>query len=103
MSLQLQGGEPSGNVSAYNASDPFNLAVQAAFGANAVTSITTRWYGPDGTQIYEMRKAYSQPGVYYTGFTLHKTTPWAVGSYRVDIYTNDSASPAYSVTFSVVQ
>ncbi|HKP54529.1 MAG TPA: hypothetical protein VJ183_17980 [Chloroflexia bacterium] len=102
MSGQLQGGEPTGDVSAYNVSDPFNLAVQATFGAGAVTSITTRWYGPEGTQIYEMRKAYSQPGVYYTGFTLRKSTPWTPGDYRVDIYTNDSPAPAYSVTFSVV-
>gem|GEM_PF-3548167 len=102
MSAQLQSGEPTGNVSAYSASDPFNLAVQATFGAGAVTSITTRWYGPEGTQIYEMRKVYSQPGVYYTGFTLRKSTPWTPGEYRVDIYTNDSPAPAYSVTFSVV-
>lgn len=102
MALQLKGGEPSGNVSAYRAADPFNLAVQASFGANAVTAITTRWYGPEGAQIYDMRKAYSQPGVYYTGFTLNKSAPWTLGNYRVDIYTNDSPSPAYSVTFSVV-
>lgn len=102
MSTSLQGGAPAGNVSTYNASDPFNLAVQATFGAGAVTSVTTRWYGPDGRQIYEMRKPYSQPGTYYTGFTLRKSTPWTPGNYRVDIYTNDSASPAYSVTFSVV-
>jgi hypothetical protein len=102
MSTTLQGGAPAGNVSAYNPSDPFNLAVQASFGAGAVTSVTTRWYGPDGRQIYEMRKPYSQPGTYYTGFTLRKSTPWSIGDYRVDIYTNDAASPAYSVTFSVV-
>lgn len=102
MSVQLAGGESAGNVNAYNSSDPFNLAVQATFGAGAVTSITTRWYGPEGTQIYEMRKAYSQPGVYYTGFTLRKSTPWQTGDYRVDIYTNDAPSPAYSVSFTVV-
>ncbi len=101
MSLQLQGGEPAGNVSSYSASDPFNLAVQARFGANAVTSITTRWYGPDGARIYEARKAYTLPGIYYTGFILRKNAPWTPGSYRVDIHTNDSPSPAYSVTFSV--
>jgi serine/threonine protein kinase len=102
MSTQLQGGEPGDNVSTYNVSDPFNLAVQATFGADAVTSITTRWYDTDGIQIYEMRKVYSQPGIYYTGFTLGKSSPWTPGTYRVDIYTNDSASAAYTVTFSVV-
>ncbi len=104
MSVRLEGGQPvGGDVKAYNPTNTFNLAVQANFGSGAVTSILTRWYGPDGSQIYQIRKEYTQPGAYYAGFTLSKSTPWPTGDYRVDIHTNDSPSPAYSVPFSVVQ
>ncbi|MEO8287393.1 MAG: hypothetical protein ABI670_13290 [Chloroflexota bacterium] len=102
MVLSLDGGQPAGNVSAYRQNDPFVLAVQAQFGPGGVTSMRTRWYGPDGGLLYELPREFSQQGTYYTGFTLKKDSPWAVGDYRVDIHTNNSPSPAYSVTFSVV-
>jgi hypothetical protein len=102
MSARLEGGKPTGDVSAYGPSDTFNLAVEANFGTGGVTSITTHWYGPGGTQIYQIRKEYAQPGTYYVGFTLKKDGPWPPGDYRVDIHANDSPTPSYSVPFTVV-
>ena len=102
MSVSLQGGAPVGVVSAYGPSDPFNLAVQANYGPGGVSSVVTRWYGPDGALIYEMRREYTQPGAYYAGFTLRTDGRWLPGSYRVDIHTNDSPTPAYSVPFTVL-
>jgi hypothetical protein len=67
-----------------------------------VVSVLTRWYGPDGAQIYELKQNYTRPGNYYAGFTLTKTAPWTPGDYRVDIYANNSTQPARSVQFSVV-
>jgi hypothetical protein len=102
MNVRLEGGKPTGDVSAYGPYDTFNLAVEANFGAGGVTSITTHWYGPGGTQIYQIRKEYSQPGTYYVGFTLKKDGPWPPGDYRVDVHANDSPTPSYSVPFSVI-
>ena len=62
----------------------------------------TRWYGPGGAFLYELRQNYSQPGTYYAGFTLTKQTPWPNGDYRVDIYTNNASQSAQSVSFSVI-
>ncbi len=102
MALELEGGQPAGNVQSYRPTDAFHLAVQARYGPGGVTSITTRWYGPDGHQIYEVRKEFTQAGTYYAGFTLRKTSPWPIGDYRVDIHTNDSPTPDYTLYFSVV-
>jgi hypothetical protein len=102
MSVSLEGGGPSGDVSAYGPTDSFNLAVQANYGPGAVTSVLTRWYGPDGALLYEMRRQYDQLGTYYAGFTLRTNGAWAPGQYRVDIHTNDSPAPAYSVSFEVL-
>jgi hypothetical protein len=102
MAVRLEGGQPVGETAVYNSSDPFYLAVQAAFGSGGVTSLMARWYGPDGTAIYQTRKDYTQPGTYYVGFSLKKDGPWSTGDYRVDIHANDSPAPSYSVPFSVV-
>lgn len=102
MCARLEGGAPVGVTNAYRQADPFNLAVRANFGPGGVTSILTRWYGPDGALIYQLRQAYAQPGAYYSGFTLNKATLWSAGDYRVDVHTNDAATPAQSVTFSVI-
>jgi hypothetical protein len=102
MALELEGGQPAGNARAYRPTDAFHLAVQANYGPGGVTSITTRWYGPHGHQIYEVRKEFTQTGTYYAGFTLRKTSPWPIGDYRVDIHTNDSPTPDYTLYFSVV-
>jgi outer membrane biosynthesis protein TonB len=102
MVIGLDAGQPAGNVSAYHANDAFVLAVQAQFGPGGVTSMKTRWYGPDGLLLYEIPRDFPQQGTYFTGFTLKKSSPWATGDYRVDIYTNNSPSPAYSISFSVV-
>jgi uncharacterized protein YfaS (alpha-2-macroglobulin family) len=102
MCARLETGEPVGVTGAYRQGDPFNLAVRANFGQGGVVSILTRWFGPGGAQIYELRQTYSQAGTYYTGFTLNKSTPWATGDYRVDIYTNDAPQAAQSVSFSVI-
>jgi hypothetical protein len=102
MALELEGGQPAGNVRAYRPTDAFHLAVQANYGPGGVTSITTRWYGPDGHQIYEVRKEFTQAGTYYAGFTLRKTSLWPTGDYRVDIHANDSPTPDYTLYFSVV-
>jgi hypothetical protein len=87
----------------YGPGEPFNLAVRATFGPANVTNVLTRWYGPDGAQVYAMQKDYTQPGAYYVAFSVRKDTPWLPGDYRVDIYTNNSPTPSYSVFFSVVQ
>jgi hypothetical protein len=102
MSVRFEGGQPVGNAPVYKAADTLHLAVQAAFGQGSVTSLDTRWYGPDGALIYQLRKEYPQPGTYYVGFTLKRSTPWPTGDYRVDIHTNDAASLSYSVGFSVI-
>lgn len=96
--MESESGSPT---SRYAPTEPFNLAVQATFGAGNVTTVLTRWYGPDGTQIYAMQKDYTQAGVYSVAFSVRKNSPWLPGNYRVDIYTNNSASPSYSVLFSV--
>lgn len=101
MVTSLVSGAPVDNVTSYGANDPFVLAVQAQFGAGGVTNLRTRWYGPDGRLLYEIPRDFSVAGTYYTGFTLKKNTPWLEGNYRVDIHTNNSASPSYSVSFSV--
>jgi uncharacterized protein YfaS (alpha-2-macroglobulin family) len=75
--------------------------VQARFGPGGVQTMLTRWYGPDGSYIYELKQNYAQQGTYYAGFTLSKNAPWPTGDYRVDIYTNDSPQPDRSETFSV--
>ena len=102
MVIGLDAGPARRHVSAYHAADPFVLAVQAQFGPGGVTSMKTRWYGPDGLLLYEIPRDFPQQGTFYTGFTLKKSTPWATGDYRVDIYTNNSPTPAYSVSFGVV-
>ncbi len=102
MSVRFEGGQPVGSTNAYNPGDVFNLAVQATFDPGDVTSLLTRWYGPDGSQIYQVRKEYSQPGTYYVGFTLKKDGAWPTGDYRADIHVNDSPTPSYSVPFSVI-
>lgn len=102
MSVRFEGGQPVGSTNAYNPGDAFNLAVQATFGPGNVTSLLTRWYGPDGSQIYQVRKEYAQIGTYYVGFTLKKNVAWPSGDYRADIHTNDSPTPSYSVPFSVI-
>ncbi|MDQ6695562.1 MAG: hypothetical protein M3014_14305 [Chloroflexota bacterium] len=101
MSSDLQGGSPVDNVRTYRPTDTFYLAVKSNFGPPNVTLISTVWYGPDGTQIYRMQKQYDRVGTYYGGFTVKKSSPWQPGDYRADIYTNGSATPAYTVTFSV--
>ncbi len=90
-----------GSTTAYGTNDSFSLAAQATFGPGNVTSVLTRWYGPDGAQVYAMQKDYTQPGTYYVAFTVRKSTPWLPGTYRVDIYTNSSATPSYSIFFDV--
>ena len=102
MCARLEGGQPAGPTGAYHPTDPFNLAIKAEFGPGGVQSVLTRWYGPDNTQIYEMKHTYSQQGTYYAGFTVSKNAPWAPGSYRADIFTNDSPQPVRSVTFRVI-
>ena len=102
MCARLEGGQPVGPTSAYNPTDQFNLALQAAFGAGGAVTVLTRWYGPDGAAIYELKQNYTQQGTYYSGFTVSKKGAWAVGDYRVDIYTNNSPQPIQSVTFSVI-
>lgn len=102
MSVRFERGEPVGEVSAYGRTDPFNLAVRANYGPGGITSVLTRWYGPDGVLIYDLRKEYPQAGTYYGGFTLRKDSPWLPGNYRVDVHTNDSPAPVASVSFTVV-
>lgn len=102
MAASVVGGEPRGVADNYRTTDTFSLAVQATFGQSGVTSVLTRWYGPDGSLIYSMQKSYTLPGVYYVGFTVRKQGPWAPGNYRVDIHTNNSPTPSYSVPFTVV-
>ncbi|HUP26847.1 MAG TPA: hypothetical protein VM409_00300 [Chloroflexia bacterium] len=101
MSVRFEGGQPVGVTSVYKTGDTLNLAVQANFGPGAVTSVLTRWYGPGNVQIYEMRKDYTAAGTYYGGFTLKNAAGWAPGDYRVDVHPNNSAVPAYSVSFRV--
>ncbi len=101
MTSSVQGGQSLDIVTTYGASDTFVLAVQAQFGPDGVTSVLTRWYGPDGGLLYEFPRSYSQSGTYYSTFNLRKSTPWLEGSYRVDIYTNDGTVPAYTVNFAV--
>lgn len=103
MAAGLDNGQPRGVVGSYSPTDPFSLAVQATFGQGAATSVLTRWYGPDGALIYSMQKNYTLPGVYYVGFTVRKNGPWAPGNYRVDVHTNGSPTPSYSVPFTVAQ
>jgi hypothetical protein len=103
MSASLQEGALAGEATIFGPTDPLHLAVQAEFGPGAVTSVLTRWYGPAGTLLYEMRRQYAQPGTYYAGFTLRTNGTWPPGNYRVDVHTNDSPTPAYSVPFSVVE
>lgn len=91
-----------GPTTEYGPNEPFSLAAQATFGPGNVTNVLTRWYGPDGAQVYAMQKDYTQPGTYYVAFTVRKSTPWLPGTYRVDIYTNNYPTPAYSVFFTVV-
>ncbi len=98
----LGAGEPSGNVTAYHTTDTFTLAVQGQFGPGGITSMKASWYGPDGHLLYEIPRTFTGQGTYYTGFTLKKSTPWLTGDYRVDLHTNNSPDPAYSVSFSVV-
>jgi hypothetical protein len=102
MCARLEGGQPVGPTSAYGPTDPFNLAIEASFGAGGVQTVLTRWYGPDGAVIYDLKQDYVQKGTYYAGFTLSKAGAWATGNYRVDIYTNGSAQPVQSVSFSVI-
>jgi uncharacterized protein YfaS (alpha-2-macroglobulin family) len=102
MCARLEKGQPVGSTEAYKPGEPFNLAVKANYGPGGVASVLTRWYGPDGKQIYEMRQAYQQAGNYYSGFTLTKSASWLPGDYRVDIYTNNSPQPERSVQFSVL-
>ncbi|MGA7733204.1 MAG: IBR domain-containing protein [Chloroflexia bacterium] len=101
MAAGIQGGEPVDRTTSYGPSDPFVLAVQAQFGPGGVTSMRTLWYGPDGGLLYELPRDFAQAGTYYSTFTLRKSAPWLEGNYRVDIYTNGSPSPAYSVGFTV--
>ncbi len=103
MATTLQGGEPVGTTNRYGPNDALNLAVQADYGPSAVTTVLTRWYGPNGELIYSMQKDYTLPGTHYLGFTLRKSGPWTPGGYRVDILTNNSPTPAYSVPFIVEQ
>jgi hypothetical protein len=100
ITAHMTSGE-GGSADVYTPSEPFNLAAQATFGPGNVTSVLTRWYGPEGSQIYAMQKDYTQPGTYYVAFSVRKSTPWLPGTYRVDIYTNNSPTPSYSVLFSV--
>ncbi|HET9494025.1 MAG TPA: hypothetical protein VFR15_07345, partial [Chloroflexia bacterium] len=102
MAAGVSAGLPTGRVTEYSPADAFTVAVQAQYGADGVTSIATRWYGPDGALLYELPRQFAQAGTYYTSFTLRKDTPWLPGAYRVDIHANGSATPSYSVRFSVV-
>lgn len=101
MTSGIQSGQTPDTVSVYDPSATFVLAVEAQFGSDGVSSMIARWYGPDNGLLYEVSRNFGQPGTYYTTFTLSKDTPWLEGAYRVDIYTNGSASPAYSVGFNV--
>jgi hypothetical protein len=102
MCARLEGGQPVGPTSAYRPTDAFNLAIEADFGPGGVRTVLTRWYGPDGAAIYDLKQDYSQQGTYYAGFTLSKAGAWPTGDYRVDIYTNNSTQPVQSVSFSVI-
>ena len=101
MCARLEGGQPVGPATVYKPADPFNLAVQASYGPGGAQTVLTRWYGPGGAAIYDLRQNYSQQGTYYAGFTLNRKDPWPAGDYRVDIYTNNSPQPVQSVSFSV--
>lgn len=101
MAASVAGDQPRGVAENYRPSDPFGLAVQATFGQGGVTSVLTRWYGPDGALIYSVEKNYTLPGTYYAGFTVRKNGPWTPGNYRVDVHTNGSPTPSYSVPFTV--
>ena len=85
-------------ASVYQPNDTFRLVVQAA---SSVTSIMVRWYGPDGSELYKVRKEYSLSQAYNADFILKNAGAWPAGSYRADIYTNDSPLPATSLSFSV--
>jgi hypothetical protein len=102
MAAGVSGGRPTGRVTEYSPTGAFTVAVQAQYGEGGVTSLVTRWYGPDGVLLYELPRQFAQAGTYYTSFTLRKDTPWLPGTYRVDIHANGSATPSYTVRFSVV-
>jgi hypothetical protein len=102
MAPDVSPGGWAGSITAYKPGDPFTVAVQAQYGPGGVTSVVTRWYGPDGGLLYELPREFTQAGTYYSGFTLRKSTPWLPGEYRVDIHANGSAAPSYTVRFSVV-
>jgi hypothetical protein len=102
MAAGVSAGRPTGRVTDYSPTDAFTVAVQAQYGAGGVTSVSTRWYGPDGALLYELPRQFAQAGTYYTSFTLRKDTPWLPGAYRVDIHANGSGTPSYTVRFSVV-
>lgn len=101
MTSNLQSGQPIDRVTTYSASDAFVLSVQAQFGAGGVTTVRTRWYGPDNGLLYEIPRSYTLAGTYYSTFTLKKDSPWLEGNYRVDVYTNESPTPAYTLQFAV--
>jgi hypothetical protein len=102
MAAGVSGGSPTGRVPAYSPGDAFTVAVQAQYGSGGVTSVVTRWYGPDGGLLYELPRQFTQAGTYYASFTLRKSTPWLPGEYRVDIHANGSAAASYTVRFPVV-
>jgi hypothetical protein len=101
MTNSVQSGQSLDRVTTYGASDAFVLSVQAEFGAGGITTVRTRWYGPDNGLLYELPRSYTLEGTYYSTFTLKKDSPWLEGNYRVDIYTNASTTPAYSLHFAV--
>jgi hypothetical protein len=103
MAGNIQGGQSLERVTAYGPSDPLVLVMQAQFGPGGVSTVVTRWYGPDSGLLYELPRDFERVGTYYSTFTLRKSTPWLEGGYRVDIYTNGAPSPAYSVSFAVTQ
>ena len=102
MAPDVAPGGWAGSITAYSPTDPFTLVVQARYGPGGVTSVVTRWYGPDGALLYELPRQFTQAGTYYSGFTIRKSTPWLPGEYRVDIHANGSPSPSYTVRFQVV-
>ena len=100
----IAAGQICDPTTVYGTNDTFALAVQATFGPSAAQRIRVRLSGPPNPTVPLLPEQINTPGLdgrYWVGFAFQPTKAWTPGTYRADIYVNDSATAVTFVTWNV--
>ena len=88
------------------ASDTFKpkdtiFAVVSTNGSAASSTIHVKWTYQDGQTVKEDSRTIAPTGPATTEFSIQKPSGWPKGDYKVEVFLNDSPTPAATHSFKV--